>query len=71
MIIMWTNLYWLWDLTIQYGTDADLHSRVLREVKLINAKEAPEVVSHEEALALKDQDDTFMAIDKMIKDLSE
>ena len=39
-------------------------SRVLKE-------EAPEVVSHEEALALKDQDDTFTTIDKLIKDLSE
>ena len=55
-------------MTIQYGEHEDLHKRVLQEV---NAKEAPEVASHEEALALEDQDQTFADIDKLIKDLSE
>ena len=48
-----------------------LTSIIVSSRNLRNAKEAPDVASHEEALALKDQDDTFMAIDKMIKDLSE
>ena len=46
-----TNCFW--DLTIQHGANEDLHKRVHQEV---NAKEAPEVASHEEALALNDQD---------------
>ena len=58
----------VWDLTIQYGENEDLHKRVLKEV---NAKEAPEVASHEEALALNDQDMTFAEVDALMKDLGK
>ena len=63
----WGNF--VWDLTIQYGTDKQAHENVLKQ---INQKDMPDFIDPEDTITLRDLDDDFAAADveNMISELS-